>query len=266
MPSELIGGIGAIGSLAGGIGALFGGGGNKNSAVEAAQIQAASADRAAQLQYQMYQQAVEREQPWVTGGTAAVNQLGGLYNLPGYTRQDPTQTLQATPGYQWGLSQGVNARDLSAASKGLALSGAQQKGLTSYGQNYGLQTAWNPYINELNQLSSWGQSGAALQGSQGLQAGQQMGQDWMSGANAQAQGLLGQYQMDQANQAQWLQLMGAGLGMGMQRQPGGGTNFGNLYNTASNWWGGGGGGGNTDYYGGYGNQGAYGYEQTPFQW
>ena len=141
---------------------LFGGGGGGDAAIEAANIQAQSANRAAQLQYQMYQDAVAREQPWVMAGTGAVSQLGGLYGLPGYTAQDPTATLKATPGYNWLLGQGVNARDLSAASRGLNLSGAQQKGLTNFGQNLAQTYAWAPYVSGLTGLSGAGQSGAAL--------------------------------------------------------------------------------------------------------
>lgn len=190
---------------------LFGSG-DSNAPTEAAQIQSQAAQQAAALQYQMYQEAVQKEQPWVTAGGGALNQLGGLYGLPGYTAQDPTKTLQATPGYQWGLSQGVNAKDLSAASKGLALSGAQQKGLTSWGQNYGLQNAWNPYINQLNTMSGAGQAGAALQGQQGLSTGQTMGQDYMSAAQAQAQGIMSQAALNQANQNAWFNTLGMGLG------------------------------------------------------
>ncbi len=265
MPPAIIGGtIAAVGSLAGGAMALFGGGGNE--ATQAAQIQAQSARYAADLQMQMYREAVAREQPWVTAGTAAVGQIAGLEGLPGYTPVDPTATLKATPGYNWLLGQGVTARDLSAASRGLALSGAQQRGLTDFGQNLAQTYAWTPYMNTLQNLSQWGQAGAALQGAQGMQAGQQVGQDIMAGGQAQGQGIYNQYLLDQANRNNWLNLMGGGLGMGMSRTPQGGTYFGDLYKGLSNYWGGGGGGygGTPSQVPGYGPMG-YGSEAWGYQ-
>lgn len=211
--------------------------------MQAAAVQAASANRAADLQMQMYQQGVAREQPWVSAGGAALNQLGGLYGLPGYTAQDPTATLVATPGYQWGLSQGVNARDLSAASRGLALSGAQQKGLTAYGQNYGLQNAWNPYINQLNTMSGQGQSGAALQAGQGLDTGKIMGQDYMSAGAAQAQGIYNAYLANRASNQGWLGALGAGLSLATAPMTGGTSLIGAGMSGLGSLFGGGGGGG-----------------------
>ena len=194
---------------------LFGGGGGGDAAVQAAQIQAAGSERAAQLQYQMYQDAVARLQPWLKAGGASVEQLGGLYNLPGYTKVDPTQTLQATPGYNWLLGQGAQARELAAASKGLNLSGAQQRGLTSFGQNLALTNAWNPYISGLQNLSGTGVGAAGTAGGWGMKAGENMGQDYLLAAQAQAQGLYNQQLAEQMGGTNWGNLLGLGLGIGL---------------------------------------------------
>ena len=63
--------------------------------------------------------------------------------------QNAFNTLKSRPGYQFQLSQGLDAIDQSAASRGMLLSGAQQRALTEYGQDYGS----NAYDKELNRLS-----------------------------------------------------------------------------------------------------------------
>lgn len=218
----------------------------------AAAIQAAAANRAADLQYQMYKEGVAREQPWVTAGGGALSQIGGLLNLPGYTAQDPTKTLQATPGYQWGLGQGVQALDRSAASRGMALSGPQRNAIQQFGQNYALQNAWNPYVAQLTGLSTAGQSGAALQAQQGLQTGQVMGQDWMAAANATAQGMVQQQMANNQASSGLFGGIGSALGLLMTPFTGGTSLLGMGASALGGLFGGGGGsgGGGTPYWGG----------------
>jgi hypothetical protein len=53
--------------------------------------------------------------------------------------------LQATPGYQFQLEQGLQAQNMGAAARGGLLSGAQQQALQQYGQGLastGFQSAW----------------------------------------------------------------------------------------------------------------------------
>jgi|GEM_PF-7004550 len=61
----------------------------------------------------------------------------GEQGLAGYSGllRDPN-TITSDPGYQFQLNQGVQALDRSAAAKGLVLSGAQQKAVDQYGQDY----------------------------------------------------------------------------------------------------------------------------------
>ncbi len=255
MPPAVLAAIPAIAAVAGAGASIYGAatageGGGGDAATQAASIQAASADRAAQLQYQMYQDAVARMQPWFKAGGAAVGQLGGLYNLPGYDKIDPTETLQATPGYNWLQGQGVQALDRSAAGRGMLMSGPQQKGLTSFGQNLALTNAWNPYISGLQNLSGSGQQAAGTSGQFGVQTVQQMGQDYLMAGQAQAQGLYNQYLANQMGGTNWSELGGMGMGLGMSGLKGLGGLFG--------------GGGAPSYIGG--ETGAYGYTGTPFQW
>ena len=243
MPDPVSGGAVAsgVGGLVGGISGLFGGkktdsgAAAARAAVQAAQIQADSANRSADLQYKMYQEAVGREQPWITAGTGAVNQYSGLLNLPGYAKIDPTGYLRSTPGYDWQLGQGVNALDRSAASRGMLLSGPQAKAVTKYGQGLA-DTTYNSLMDRLYGLSNQGQSAASLAGNQGMTTGQNMGNAYMSGANAQAQGLYNAYNArESAYQNQQNNMMG---GLGMLTNSLG--KFGSAVAPAvSNWWGGG---------------------------
>lgn len=209
----------------------------------AASIQAAAANCAADLQMQMYQQAVAREQPWVTAGGTALTQIGGLLGLEGYKAQDPTATLQATPGYQWGLSQGTQALDRSAAARGMALSGPQRNAIQAFGQNYALSNAWAPYFSALQSLSGAGQSGAALQGQQGMQTGQIVGQDWMAAANATAQGMIQQQQAQNQMSSGLFGGLGSLLGIAASPFTGGMSLMGSMASGLGGLFGGGGGGG-----------------------
>jgi len=67
--------------------------------------------------------------PYREAGVNALNDINGLLKDP--------NSLSTQPGYQFGLSQGVQARDRSAASAGGLYSGATLKALERYGQDYG---------------------------------------------------------------------------------------------------------------------------------
>ncbi len=78
----------------------------------------------------------------------------GEQGLKGYSGllSDPS-SITSDPGYKFQLSQGINALDRSAASKGLLLSGSQQKALDQYGQDYAstsLDKILTRYLNAVN--------------------------------------------------------------------------------------------------------------------
>jgi len=211
--TSIAAGVGAAGALAGGLGGLFGGGNSgADAAKEAAQIQAAAANRSADLQYQMYQEAVARSKPWLKAGTSAVNEYAGLLNLPGYQAVDRTDYLRSTPGYQFQMDQGVNALDRSAASRGMLLSGPQAKAVTKYGQGLADST-YNSLMDRIAGISSQGQNAAALSGNQGITTGQNMGNAYMTGANAQAQGLYNAYNARESAYGNSMNNLMGGLGM-----------------------------------------------------
>ena len=147
--TTIIAGVGAAGALAGGIGSAVSSKKGSQAQQQGGQMESDAANQAALLQEQIYKETVAREQPWVTAGTGAINTLSGLLvpDSSGKFATDPTNALRATPGYQWDVSQGVNAMDLSAAKQGLLLSGAQQKGLQAFGTGLADQTYQNYLTN-----------------------------------------------------------------------------------------------------------------------
>lgn len=225
----------------------MGGGDLSGAYKDAAQIQANAAEKAANTQFTMFQMAQNLVAPWREAGGTANAQIAGLLGLPGYTALDPTSTLQATPGYNWMMGQGVNALDRSAAARGMNMSGPQMKALTDYGQNLGLTKAWNPYMANLQSLSGQGMGTAGQTGQWGMQTGQGMGQDYMAGAQAQAQGLINSAIAQQQQSGGLMSDIMGGLGLvgGLAMAPftGGTSLFGSGLSGLSGMFGGGGGGG-----------------------
>ena len=235
MPPLLIGGaISAGGSILSGI---LGG----NAASKAAEQQAAAGRAAASGQQAAGAQAqndlamaqrseTANEQPFISAGQGAVSNLanllapGGALQTPYASFSAPTAvTMQNDPGYQFQLSQGINALQNSAAARGGLLSTGTAKALNNYAQgtaaqnfsdvyNRALQTyntnASNYYTGQNNQfsrLSSLAGLGENAAGSlngilnSGSQAmannltgnAQVVGNDLMGVGNAQAAGTVG---------------------------------------------------------------------------
>ncbi|RQZ17233.1 hypothetical protein DIE15_12225 [Burkholderia sp. Bp9031] len=200
-----------------------------NAASDAAQTQADSANYAASLQNQQWQQTQKNLKPYMDLGSSAINPLlsamgynvtksdDGTYSFNG---TNPTNILQqqfsaptaaqaaATPGYQFTLNQGLKSVQNSAAARGLGTSGAALKGASTYATgladstyndvfNRALQTFNTNYssaannVNRLSGLVGNGQNAAATNGSLGAAAAGNIGNTLMSGANAQASGMVG---------------------------------------------------------------------------
>jgi hypothetical protein len=157
--------------------------------------------------------------PYTKIGTASTNVLGGLLNLPGYAPVDRTAYLTGAPGYKFGLNQGLNALNASAAARGLYGSGPQREAAIKYGTDYGTN-----YFNQLmNQLAG--------QENIGYGAGAQSGQWQMNTGNAlanleeamaqnaqntNATGATAQYQNALQNQQAQNQGLGNVLGLGLR--------------------------------------------------
>ena len=169
---------------------------------------AGAADKAAQLQQQQYQQTRSDLQPYFGPGQAAVGnaltlaQSGPTGGGPDYVSQaaaniPPQMTqaqLEATPGYQFTLNQGLKSTQSANAAKGLGVSGAALKGAATYATgladktyldqfnvaqqrfgdylnlNTGQQGNLTNQFNRLNSVATLGENAAAQLGAQGTTA------------------------------------------------------------------------------------------------
>jgi hypothetical protein len=120
--------------------------------------------------------------------------------IKGMAPEDMAKRLEATPGYQFNLSQGLKATDLAMNKRGLLGSGRASKERQRYGAGLASQT-YNDYLNRLAALSGVGQSTGGQIGQLGAGAAQSAGQATMAGGAARASGYQakGQGYMNMAN-------------------------------------------------------------------
>jgi len=166
------------------------------SASQAAKAQQNAAQTAANTQMSIFNQTSANLAPYNQMGQSAVSQLASLFGLGGSNGGAPnaaaaTSALTQFPGYQFGLQQGTQALDRSAASQGRLLSGGQLKAAQQYGQGYAMQNAWQPYVNQLNTSAGLGENAAAMVGNQGVQTGANVGASQLAAGQAQASGTIG---------------------------------------------------------------------------
>ena len=140
-----------------------------SAATQAAQTSSDATERAAKVaadaqkystdvQRDIYNQTRADQEPWRQAGVNALARLrtgtenGGEFMAPYQDQKKFTLAdFEADPGYNFRLTEGVNALDKSAAARGNLFSGSQAKALTKYGQDYGSNeytNAYNRYQNE----------------------------------------------------------------------------------------------------------------------
>ena len=112
-------------------------------------------------------------QPAQTNSAAAnqgVNALGNLLGLNGAAgNASATQQLQNTPGYQFTLDQGTQNALRNQAATGQLASGATDVALQNLGQQTATASAYQPYLQALQQYLPYSTQNAQTQG--GLYAG-----------------------------------------------------------------------------------------------
>lgn len=184
------------------IAALLGGGSiisglmGSNAASSAAQAQLQAAQLAANTQLGIFNQTQANLAPYNKVGQSAVSQLAALFGIgaggpSSGTANFATSALTNYPGYQFGFQQGNTALAQDAASRGLLLSGSQLQAAQTFGQNYAMQNAWNPYVSQLNQLSTLGENAGAQQGYIGASTGANVAQSQLAAGQAAASGIVG---------------------------------------------------------------------------
>lgn len=151
-----------------------------SGARSAANTAAAAANRAGDVQLQMFQQNREDLAPYREAG------LRGLANYEAAV--GPAFT--ASPGYEFARGEGIRAIDQGASARGMLNSGARLRELTRYGTGVANQEYGN-YVNRLAALAGIGQTATSQTGALGANAAQGMANTLMQGGQAQAQGITG---------------------------------------------------------------------------
>jgi hypothetical protein len=149
---------------------------------QAADAQIASGKESNALLKSMYDQQRADYAPYREAGTSALSQIQALL-------KDPS-SITTQPDYQFGLNQGIKARENSAASRGMLYSGAQQKELQRYGNDYA-GTKLNESYNRLSNLAGIGQVGASGSAQAAGQYGSQAGNNITGMGNARGSAYVG---------------------------------------------------------------------------
>jgi hypothetical protein len=137
---------------------LLGGILGANAAGNAASLQAAAANRAADLQYKASQDslAFQREtlaqqqknlQPWLDAGTGALKSIGDITSTP-YALPTAEEAAK-TPGFQFELQQGLNAVQAYERATGQSLSGKAAKDINNFAQGTASANYQNTVQNSL---------------------------------------------------------------------------------------------------------------------
>ena len=123
----------------------------------AAGTQAASADRATELQREMFNKQLELQQPFQEAGVNALNRM-----------QSGDVMGMMDPSYKFRLGEGMKALERSAAARGGLISGGALKAAQRYGQEF----ASNEFGNAYNRLASMAGIGQTATGAMSGAAGQ----------------------------------------------------------------------------------------------
>lgn len=110
----------------------------------------------------------------------------GQQQNPAMTQQQAFAQFRNTPGYQFGLDEGRNTVEASAAARGGLNSGATLKALQKFGNDYADQQGYTPYMNRLAGLFGGAQTASNSIGQFGSNYGQQAGQAMQNAGNARA--------------------------------------------------------------------------------
>ena len=169
-----------------------------NASMSASNQQVDAEKSATATQQQMFNQTQAGLAPYNAAGQQATSDIQNLtpFNF------SPTQAnLEATPGYQFNLSQGLKSTQNSYAAQGLGTSGAAMKGAASFASGLADTTYQNQFSNALSSynsnlgrlqgLANTGESAAAMTGQAATQTGANIGSTAVGAANAGASGAVG---------------------------------------------------------------------------
>jgi hypothetical protein len=166
--------------------------GDHSQADKALAAQREATSSANGLQKYMFDEQRKDQQPWRDAGTRA---LSGLENKD-FQRDFTMNDFQQDPGYAFRMEEGQKAIERSAAARGGRHGGATMKALARYGQDFAsneYQNAYNRFnadrdrrFNRLSSLAGIGQTANSQIANAGMNYANQVGQNQMGMANAQA--------------------------------------------------------------------------------
>lgn len=186
------------------------------AALDAASIQAASADRSADIQLQMFHEGQEATAPWRETGAQALGGLADIYGLGGEGgRERAMEAFQAGPAYQWQIDEASKASDAAAAAGGRFYGGSQMKALQNLRQNRA-NLEFGNYTKGLQSLAGVGQTSAGQTAQQATMVGGNVGQSYMAAGNATAQGVIGAGNAAASGYINQANVMSNMMGQGMQ--------------------------------------------------
>lgn len=177
------------------------------AAKDAARAQQQATDASLALQREQYNQTRADQEPWRQAGVGALGRL-----------QNPLASFEASPDYNFRMSEGMKGVNQNRATAGLLKSGSALRGISDYAQN----TAAGEFGDWWNR-----QSGLAGLGQTANSANQQAGSQYANNSqNALMQnaGVQGSSYMNQANA--WAQGLGGAAGSlawGLNNYPFGGN-------------------------------------------
>ena len=144
------------------------------------------------MQREMYDKAIELLQPYIDLGTRNIAAYESQLAYLASPIEMDQATMEATPGYQFALSQGLKSTQNAAAAKGLGVSGAAMKGAGEYATGLANQTYKDRFQEELlsrqNALGVLrdplviGSGAAAGAANAGMTTAANMSNTWMQGA------------------------------------------------------------------------------------
>lgn len=165
------------------------------SGKKASEAQVESADKATDIQLQMFNQTRADQAPWRVAGGAAVNKLMPML------AKGPGEFVPANePGYKFGYEEFVEKPSLRLASAtGKLGSGATLKALTRYASDYAstkydnFLDRWYKSLDPYYRVAGLGSNVAIGGGNQAVATGQSVANSLLAAGEGQAAGILGSY-------------------------------------------------------------------------
>lgn len=190
----------AVGTTVAGIGGSLISG---SAARDASRTQAEAADRATELQRDMFNLQQENQRPWVEAGREALPQLSEMAAHP---EQFDLSRVAAdlNPAMAFNLQQGQQAIERSAAARGGLMTGGTLRDLSTYSQGVASNEYSNAYnraygrfldsqntnFNRLASLAGIGQTAVGQQGVLGANAANSISNLMAGKANVQAASIM----------------------------------------------------------------------------